>query len=340
MFKKLFGRKDDSGAENDPRPAPQASEGTQRPSPPAEKKGLWSLFKKGLSKTRDGLKSLFSLRRALDDAFVGELETALYKADFGPGAVEELIHGEHGVRRAWKEHKIESAADVREYLKGVLKEILKKRDNRLSRAESGPTVILVAGVNGTGKTTSIAKLAYRLKSEGHDVVLAAADTFRAAAVEQLTIWSQRAGIEIVTGESNADPASVAFRAAETSVEKGASYLIVDTAGRLHTQKNLMRELLKIRSVLGKKIPGAPHEALLVLDATVGQNALSQARTFQEAIEITGIILAKLDGTAKGGIVVAINNLLDIPVKFVGVGEQLEDLQPFNPDVFADALLEE
>jgi fused signal recognition particle receptor len=243
------------------------------------------------------------------------------------------------VRAAWKEKRIAQAEEVRDFLKGRLRGMLLERDADLRVAPSPPTVILVAGVNGTGKTTSVAKLANLLREGGKTVVLAAADTFRAAAVEQLTIWSQRLKVDIVTGPPGSDPASVAYRSAEAAIEKKADFLIVDTAGRLHTQKNLMRELAKVRSVLAKKIPGSPHECLLVLDATTGQNALNQARTFQEEILISGIILAKLDGTAKGGIVVAINNLLDVPVKLIGVGEKIGDLERFDVDRFVEALFE-
>jgi fused signal recognition particle receptor len=197
-------------------------------------------------------------------------------------------------------------------------------------------VILVAGINGTGKTTSVAKLAYVYKEAGRKVVLAAADTFRAAAVEQLTIWSQRLGVEIIKG-GGTDPGAVAYDACEAARARGADVLLVDTAGRLHTQDNLMRELRKIRDVVAKRIEGAPHEVLLVLDATTGQNAISQAKAFTEAIDVTGIFLAKLDGTAKGGIVVAIRNEVNLPVKFVGLGERYEDVEPFDPDRFVDAL---
>ncbi|MCH2365057.1 MAG: signal recognition particle-docking protein FtsY [Planctomycetes bacterium] len=282
---------------------------------------------------------MFSLGGKVDEGMIDEIEAGLYAADFGPETVAELIDGEGGLRSAWKENKFTQSGEVREYLKNLLKNNLKKRDNSLLQAETKPTVFLVSGVNGTGKTTSIAKLSNRLTSSGKTVILAAADTFRAAAVEQLTIWSQRLGIEIVTGEANSDPASVAYRAAERAVELDADYLIVDTAGRLHTQVNLMKELSKIRNVLDNKISGAPHESLLVLDATTGQNALTQASNFLEAVDISGIVLTKLDGTAKGGIVVAINNRLQIPVKFVGVGEQIDDLQVFEPDGFVDALLD-
>jgi fused signal recognition particle receptor len=346
MLKKWFGKKEEDKPAK-PEPAPETPPETP-PEPerapgaaaePEEKRSRWSIFKGGLEKTRRGLKSLFSFRRSLDSAYLDEVEAELYGADFGPQAVERLLNGPDGIRSAWKEKRIERAEQVREYLRSQLKAMLRRREAALQLAPAPPTVILVAGVNGSGKTTSIAKLGKRLRDGGGKVILAAADTFRAAAVEQLTVWSQRLGVEIVTGGAGADPASVAYRGAEAALERGADFLIVDTAGRLHTQKNLMRELGKIHSVLAKKIPGAPHESLLVLDATTGQNALNQARLFQAEIRVSGIILAKLDGTAKGGIVVTINDLLEIPVKFVGLGETLDDLEPFDVDRFVDALLE-
>jgi fused signal recognition particle receptor len=350
MFRKWFGKGKEEAAPADAaatppaHPAPPASQGAEAPAPPEpaeeSKPSRWSIFSRALARTKKGLKSLFSLRGALNDALVDEIEADLYTADFGPETVAVLMNGPDGVRAAWKERRIAQAGDVREFLKEKLKQMLKRRDSRLAEAAAPPTVILVSGVNGTGKTTSVAKLARRLQTGGKTVILAAADTFRAAAVEQLTIWSQRLGVEIVRGEPGADPASVAFRAAEVALEKQADYLIVDTAGRLHTQKNLMQELGKIRRVLDRKIPGSPHEALLVLDATTGQNALNQARLFQQEIQLTGIILAKLDGTAKGGIVVSINNLLELPVKLIGLGEKLEDLAEFDPDRFVDAIFEE
>ena len=202
---------------------------------------------------------------------------------------------------------------------------------------NGPTVILVAGVNGTGKTTSIAKLAYTLNNTGKKVMVAACDTFRAAAVEQLTIWAQRIGVPIIKHKSGADPAAVAFDACEAAVARGIDFLILDTAGRLHTQKDLMRELTKIRDVVARKIPGSPHEVLLVLDATTGQNAIVQAKIFMEAINVTGIFLAKLDGTARGGIVISIKDKLNIPVKFVGLGEKPQDVAEFDPGAFVEAL---
>jgi fused signal recognition particle receptor len=212
-----------------------------------------------------------------------------------------------------------------------------EQDRQLHKAESGPTVILVAGINGSGKTTSIAKLAYILNKAGNQVIVAACDTFRAAAVEQLTIWAERIGVQIIKHKSGADPGAVAFDACRAAVARNADYLILDTAGRLHTQKHLMEELSKIRNVTTKQIPDAPHEVILVVDSTTGQNAIIQAKMFTAAINVTGIFLAKLDGTARGGIVIAIKDMLDIPVKFVGLGETPEDIAEFDPDEFVEAL---
>lgn len=218
-----------------------------------------------------------------------------------------------------------------------MKDYWPNQSRQLNMAESGPTVILVSGVNGSGKTTSIAKLAYTLSRNGEKVIVAACDTFRAAAVEQLTIWAQRIGVEIIKHGSGADPAAVAYDACSAALARNAQYLILDTAGRLHTQKHLRLELTKIRNVVAKQIPTAPHEVLLVLDATTGQNAIMQAKMFTAAINVTGIFLAKLDGTARGGIVIAIKDQLDIPVKFIGLGEKPEDISEFDPDTFVEAL---
>jgi fused signal recognition particle receptor len=227
--------------------------------------------------------------------------------------------------------------EVIENIKGQLKTLLAQPSAPIRFAESGPTVIMVAGVNGCGKTTSIAKLTSMLQAEGKKVVLGAADTFRAAAVEQLTIWAKRLGAEIVTGASGSDPASVAHRTVARALEIGADVCIVDTAGRLQTQQNLMQQLTKIHRVLGKQIPNAPHEVLLVLDATTGQNGISQARHFTDAVQCTGLVLSKLDGTARGGVVVAIRKQVGLPVKYIGVGEQAEDLALFEAEPFVDAL---
>ena len=293
----------------------------------------------GLAKTRDkflsGLKSILRGRQ-LDDALLEELEEKLIQADMGVVAASRITEQ---LKIAYKEKRIAKGDDVLDFLKAELKSYWPPQDRDLRLADSGPTVILVAGINGAGKTTSIAKLAYQLKTSGKKVVLAAADTFRAAAVEQLTIWADRIGVDIIKG-AGTDPAAVAYDACEAALARNADILLVDTAGRLHTQDHLMRELSKIRNVVQRKIPGAPHEVLLVLDATTGQNAINQAKAFTAAIDVTGIFLAKLDGTAKGGIVVAIRNEVNLPVKFIGVGETYEDVQPFDPDEFVEALFAE
>ncbi len=290
----------------------------------------------GLSRTKQkfigGLKSLL-LGRTLDATVLDELEQKLIEADMG---VTTAMKIRDDLQAAYKAKKIEKGEDAIEFLKVELKKYWPPQDRSIRTPAQGPTVILVAGINGAGKTTSVAKLAWLFKSQGKKVVLAAADTFRAAAVEQLTIWANRIGVEIVRG-GGTDPASVVFDACDAVKARNADVLLVDTAGRLHTQDNLMRELTKIRAVVAKKIPGAPHETLLVLDATTGQNAINQAKAFTAAAEVTGIFLAKLDGTAKGGIVVAIRNEVNLPVKFVGLGENYEDVEPFNPEEFVDAL---
>ncbi len=298
-------------------------------------KKLW----KGLAKTREkltsGLKGLFSGGRQLDDDFIEDLEEVLYSSDMGATAVKIIER----VQKAYKKREIESTEQVFEFLKKDLAERLSGGDTSLRRAASGPTVVLVAGVNGSGKTTSIAKLTKHFKEQGLSVLLAAGDTFRAAAVEQLTIWADRLDVPIVKGETGSDPAAVAYDAVEAALARQVDILLVDTAGRLHTQKNLMTELEKIRNVLSKKIADAPHEVLLVLDATTGQNAVQQAKLFSETIQVTGLVLSKLDGTAKGGAVISIRDQVDIPVKFIGVGEQPDDLEVFEPAPFVDALLE-
>lgn len=308
--------------------------------------GLFDRLKAGLKKTKDILRTdvrdLFKAGDILDDDLLEEFEGRLIRTDMGVAASDRIVsklREDHGGRTVdvdaiWATVR----AELRDLLKGDGTHW--DLDNPLSplaKADSGPTVILVAGVNGVGKTTSIAKISNLLQKNGQKVVLAAGDTFRAAAVEQLTMWSQRLGCEIVRKESGADPASVAYEGATKAVEVDADYLIVDTAGRLQTQKNLMDELNKIRRVLQKVIPEAPHESLLVLDATTGQNGLSQAKSFSEAVECTGLVLAKLDGTARGGVTVAIRQEMGIPVKYIGVGEGIDDLELFDADGFVDAL---
>ena len=322
-------------------PEPAASElALQTPvQPNVEKKGLLDRLRAGLAKTAQVLntdvRDLFKREgRLVDEPFLEELRATLVRTDMGPAAAEAIV------------------VDVRERLRArvvdpdvVIDSIRRQLLGRLEQtsaagtmAASGPTVILVTGVNGSGKTTSIAKLAHRFTQQGKRVVLGAGDTFRAAAVEQLGMWAQRLGAEIVRGESGSDPASVAHRAVARAIEVGADICIIDTAGRLQTQANLMQELAKIRRVIAKQIPEAPHEVLLVIDATAGQNALSQAKGFREAAGCTGIVLAKLDGSARGGVIVPVTEQFGLPVKFVGLGEGADDLEPFDPERFVAALL--
>ena len=295
-------------------------------------------FKDRLGKTRDkiasSLSSILKMGRNIDDALLDELEETLISDDIGVETTLKLVSE---LRDAYKSRQIATTDDIIPFLKEHIKGYWPDRDRQLNEAATGPTVILVAGVNGTGKTTSIAKLAYILTKNNKKVMLAACDTFRAAAVEQLSIWAERIGVQIVKHQTGSDPAAVAFDACEAAVARNVDILILDTAGRLHTKKDLMMQLTKIRDVVARKIPGAPNEVLLVLDATTGQNAISQAKLFTEAIDVTGIVLAKLDGTARGGIVIAIKDQLDIPVKFVGLGEKTEDIAEFDPDTFVEAL---
>lgn len=295
-------------------------------------------LKDHLSKTRtriaSSLAAVLPLGRKIDDALLDDLEATLISDDIGVETTEQLIGD---LRAAYKSGKIAQTDDIIPFLKAQMKSYWPEQDRRLNTAAVGPTVILVAGINGSGKTTSIAKLAGSLHKNGKSVIVAACDTFRAAAVEQLSIWADRIGVQIVKHKSGADPAAVAFDACQAAVSRGVDFLIVDTAGRLHTQKHLMEELTKIRSVVARQIPGAPHEVLLVVDATTGQNAIMQAKIFTESVSVTGIFLAKLDGTARGGIVIAIRDMLNIPVKFVGLGETPDDIAEFDPDGFVEAL---
>lgn len=302
--------------------------------------GLFDKLKQGLKKTvqlfRTDIRDIFKTEgRLVDDAFLEELFAILVKTDMGVQPAQEIVEE---IRSQMFSRKV-SLEEVLQQIKKKLKDILRQPEEPIRLATTGPTVLMVCGVNGCGKTTTIAKLARMFQDQGRKVVLGAADTFRAAAVEQLTIWAQRLGCPIVTGPHGSDPASVAHRAVSETLQSGADVCIVDTAGRLQTQYNLMQQLSKIYRVLGKQIPDAPHEVLLVLDATTGQNGISQAKHFTDAVRCTGIVLAKLDGTAKGGVVVAIRQQVGLPVKFVGVGEKAEDLAPFDADSFVDALLE-
>jgi fused signal recognition particle receptor len=303
-------------------------EGAQ-PEPEAERSGLFSRLRDSLSKSRRALTAEIASAAfdPGDDAAWERLEEALIRADVGVRATAELVQ------------RLEARQDLTDLNTALAEEIAALLGDPGTLAVDGqPSLLLVVGVNGTGKTTTIGKLAERLRQHGHTVVLAAGDTFRAAAEEQLEIWAERSGAAFVGGERGADPASVAYDAIETAARDGRDVVIVDTAGRLHTQANLMEELAKVRRVIASKLEGAPHETLLIVDATTGQNGLQQARLFGEAVGVTGVALTKLDGSAKGGIAVAIAYELGLPVKLIGVGETLEDLRPFDPDDFARALL--
>ncbi|MER3414861.1 MAG: signal recognition particle-docking protein FtsY [Gemmataceae bacterium] len=301
-------------------------------------RALFDKLKAGLAKTRavfGNVASLFRRRGRVDQDFLRQLEERLYLADVGPSATRHIVER---VRQAFLDKEI--SGDVEEFVKNELKKLLTQQEDEVHWNPQGPTVLLIAGINGSGKTTSIAKLAYWYRERGKRVLVAACDTFRAAAIEQLAVWCQRIGCELVKGERGSDPAAVAHDACEAARARHADLLIVDTAGRLHTQDHLMRELEKIRRVLARQIPGAPHEVLLVLDATTGQNAIQQALMFKKVIACTGIILAKLDGTAKGGAIIPIRQQVGLPVKFIGVGEKPEDLQVFDPQAYVDALFAE
>ncbi len=300
--------------------------------------GLFDRFKKGLARTREkfstGLRSVLRIGQKIDAETLTRLEDAMLAADIGPATTTKLIEV---VRSGWRGGAIAEEQEIQDHLKRHIIEMWPQDDRQIRFADSGPTVILVTGVNGSGKTTSVAKLANYFARQEKRVILGACDTFRAAAVEQLSIWSERVGVQIVKHDQGADPGAVAYDACEAAVARNADILLVDTAGRLHTQDHLMRELAKIQKVVERKIPGAPHEVMLVLDATIGQNAVNQAKQFAQHVSVTGIFLAKLDGSAKGGIVVGIRDQLDVPVKFVGLGETLDDIEPFDPVVFIDAL---
>jgi fused signal recognition particle receptor len=305
-------------------------------SAPKKKSGLFKRLKAGLSKTRDILTTdideLFSKKSRVDDDMLEELEELLITSDMGVQTAMDLM--QVITKRA---AKIDGAQALKATLKEELLALLEGIQSQPAPRTAKPHVVMVVGVNGVGKTTTIGKLAARATRRGERVLIAAADTFRAAAIEQLTIWADRAGAEIVKHKANADPAAVAYDSMEAAMARDVDTVFVDTAGRLHTKVNLMEELKKIKRTISKKIPDGPHEVLLVLDATTGQNALSQAKLFHEAIGVSGLALTKLDGTAKGGIVVSISQSLNIPLQFIGVGEGIDDLQPFDPQQFADAL---
>ena len=303
--------------------------------------GFFDRLKKGLNKTRENLtnkiEKIIIGYADIDDDLLDELEETLIMADVGVQTTDKLMTA---VRKGIKKKEINTPEDLKPFLQKQIVEILTAGEDTTRIAEQGPTVLLVIGVNGAGKTTTIGKLAAYYKGQGKSVLLAAADTFRAAAIDQLEVWGQRTGVPVIKHEEGSDPAAVAFDAVKAAVARKVDMLIIDTAGRLQTKSNLMQELEKINRVIGREIPGAPHETLLVLDATTGQNAISQAELFTKAAPITGVVLAKLDGTAKGGVVIGIKSQLSMPVKWIGVGEGVEDLRPFNAEDFAKALFGE
>ena len=304
-----------------------------------KKKGFFSRLVEGLTKTREnivsGMDSIFSGFSAIDDDFYEELEETLIMGDLGVNTTEEIIEN---LKEKVKENHIKDPTDCKELLINTIKEQMDLGENAYE-FENRKSIVLVIGVNGVGKTTSIGKLAAQLKAQGKKVVLAAADTFRAAAIEQLTEWANRSGVDIISQSEGSDPAAVIYDAISAGRARNADVIICDTAGRLHNKKNLMEELKKINRIIDKEMPEAYRENLIVLDGTTGQNALSQLKEFKEAADVTGIILTKMDGTAKGGIAVAIQAEYGIPVKYIGVGEHIDDLQKFNSQDFVNALFD-
>ncbi|MDX9755688.1 MAG: signal recognition particle-docking protein FtsY [bacterium] len=322
-------------------PAPQAAATPAKPGERPKKQGLFAKLRDRLRKTSESITQrtleLFRLRGRIDDELLEQLEEVLISSDIGFDTTQDLIKE---LRNRIRREKKTNSKDFN-WLAGTLRDLIHEmleQDNReLQFAPTGPTIYLVIGVNGVGKTTAIGKMAYRFKNQGKKVLLVAADTFRAAAIEQLVLWSEEADVPIVAGKERSDPSSVVYTAMTKAKETQPDIVIIDTAGRLHTKHNLMQELAKMSRVISRDFEGAPHETLLVLDASTGQNALSQARVFMESCGITGLILTKLDGTAKGGIVLALHKQLQLPVKFIGVGEEIEDLEVFNPDLFSRAI---
>ncbi len=322
--------------ENEMTAPPGTAEQDPNPDAPEKSGGFYKRLKSGLSKTRKLLSTdindLFAGNRKIDDELLEELEELLITSDIGVQTTQDLIES-----ISKKSSKISGPEELKAMLKEKILELLSPELPTAREITDKPHVIMVIGVNGVGKTTTIGKLASRAASSGKKVILVAADTFRAAAIEQLDIWSQKAGVDIIKHKENSDPAAVSYDGIEAAVARDADMVLVDTAGRIHTKVNLMEELKKIKRTISKKLPGAPHEVLLILDATTGQNALSQVKQFNDAIDVTGIALTKLDGTAKGGIVVSICSTLEIPLKYIGVGEKIEDLQEFDPIEFVNAL---
>jgi len=303
-----------------------------------ERQGLFARLKAGLARTHDGfinkVEQLILRRNSVDAQLLDELEELYLQGDVGPRTTEELMAR---LRRAIARQEVRSPDEVLIFLKEQAREILAACAGRIELPAQGVGVIIMVGTNGSGKTTTVAKLGRRLQREGRRVLLAAADTFRAAAAEQLGVWGERTGLEVISQKPGSDPAAVVYDTINAAIARGYDTVIVDTAGRMHTKVNLMEEMKKIRRTAAKLVPGAPHETLLVLDATTGQNAFSQMRLFHEAIGLTGLVLTKLDGTARGGVVLGLAREFPVPVKLVGVGEKLEDLQDFDADAFVQAL---
>ena len=319
----------------------QSPFGTPPPTSPSTGGGsLLDRLKAGIQKTRSGLlekiEDAVSGKKEINAEVLEELEYALITADIGARTTAEILER---IRQQVERHMLGDARELKALIRQHLLEILEASERPLPKVIEPPAVIMVVGVNGAGKTTSIGKLTRRLQSEGRSVLLCAADTFRAAAIEQLEVWAQRTGADLIRQQSGADPSAVAFDAVQAAKARKIDCLIIDTAGRLHTKTNLMAELEKMRRTISRVIPSAPHEVLLVLEATTGQNGLEQARKFTETSAVTGIILTKLDGTAKGGVVVAISRELNLPIRYVGVGEQLDDLLPFDPEQFVSSLFD-
>ncbi len=310
---------------------------TEFPEDEKVEQSLFSRLRNGLSKTHTGfigkLDTILN-KKEINEETWGEFEEALVMADLGVSTTMKL---REELEKNIQKNAISDPKEIKINLKKIILDILSRAEGNISLKDNKPFVMIVAGVNGVGKTTTIGKLAYKFKNEGKRVMVAAADTFRAAAVDQLEIWANRVGSEFIRGKSGADPSAVAFDAVKSSIAKNIDVLIIDTAGRLHTKANLMDELKKLRRIIGREIENAPHETILVLDATTGQNAVQQAKMFKEAIEVSGIALTKLDGTAKGGVIVSIANELNIPVKYIGIGESLKDLREFNAEEFVEAL---
>lgn len=322
------------------KPAPQDMFKTLFGSTPSKEPSLLERLKAGVQKTRAGLmeklEDAVSGRKEIDAGVLEELEYALVTADIGAKTTAEILER---IRERVARHLVGDATELKGLIRQYLLEVLEAAERPVPQVAEPPAVLMVVGVNGAGKTTSIGKLTRRLQAEGRSVLLCAADTFRAAAIEQLEVWAQRTGVDLIRQQPGSDPSAVMFDALQAGKARKMDYVIVDTAGRLHTKENLMAELQKMRRTAARVIPGAPHEVLLVIEATTGQNGLEQARRFTESSEVTGIILTKLDGTAKGGVVVAISRELGLPIRYVGVGEQLDDLLPFEPANFVASLFD-